>query len=77
MVTRYRVNGDSFISDPPRPFSEKRLLGLANGSYDIVGDGERIVGLFPAEEQGSEAQSHVTFLLNFADEIRRRVGTGR
>jgi hypothetical protein len=49
-------------------------MWLAN---DVSSDG-RIVGLFPLEEPQSErTQNHVTFLLNFADEIRRRVGTGR
>ena len=78
MVARYTVKGDTFVADPPKPFSEKRLANLPlNGSYDVASDG-RIVGLFPTEAPGSaRAQNHVTFLLNFADEIRRRVGTGR
>jgi Tol biopolymer transport system component len=78
MLTQYTVKGDAFVADPPRPFSDKRLANLPlNGSYDVAQDG-RIIGLFPAEAPGSaRAQNHVTFLLNFADEIRRRVGTGK
>jgi serine/threonine-protein kinase len=78
MVARYTIQGDSFIADPPRKFADKKLaLITANGSYDLAPDG-RIVGLFPTEDEGSNrAQSHVTFLINFADEIRRRVGNGK
>jgi hypothetical protein len=78
MVARYTVKGDAFVADPPRPFSDKRLANLPlNGTFDVAPDG-RIIGLFPAEAPGSaRAQNHVTFLLNFADEIRRRVGTGK
>jgi serine/threonine-protein kinase len=78
MVASYVVKNNAFVADPPRVFSEKRLanMGLV-GSYDVGSDG-RIVGLFPLEEPLSErTQNHVTFLLNFSDEIRRRVGTGR
>jgi hypothetical protein len=78
MVARYSANGDTFVSDPPKKFSDRKLAPLQqNGTYDVAPDG-RIVGLFPAEDEGANrAQSHVTFLINFADEIRRRVGTGK
>jgi serine/threonine-protein kinase len=79
MMTSYAVKGDAFVADPPHLWSEKRLFNIpANGTYDVAPDGKRIVGVFAAEIPGSErAQSHVTFLVNFADEIRRRVGAGR
>jgi serine/threonine-protein kinase len=78
MLASYVVKDNTFVADPPRVFSEKRLADLPlNGSYDVASDG-RIVGLFPSDQPLSErTQNHVTFLLNFADEIRRRVGTGR
>jgi serine/threonine-protein kinase len=78
MVASYVVKDNAFAVDPPRAFSEKRLANLLLfGSYDVSSDG-RIAGLFPLEEPQSErTQNHVTFLLNYADEIRRRVGTGR
>jgi hypothetical protein len=78
MLARYTIQGDSFVADPPRKFADKKLaLVTANGSYDLAPDG-RIVGLFPAEDEAANrSQSHVTFLINFADEIRRRVGTGK
>ncbi|MEO8097555.1 MAG: protein kinase [Acidobacteriota bacterium] len=78
MVAAYTTKGDALAFDPPRKFSEQRLAPVvANGTYDLMPDG-RIVGLFPAEETDTgRAQSHVTFLFNFADEIRRRFSTGK
>jgi serine/threonine-protein kinase len=78
MVARYTAKQDAFVADPPRPFSDRRLYQLPlNGTYDVAPDGRRIVGLFPLEAPSERrAQRHVVFLLNFADEIRRRVGTG-
>jgi serine/threonine-protein kinase len=78
MVVTYTVKGDSFMADKPRLWTDKRLAetGLAQ-NLDITPDGKRFVVLMPpegAEEQ--KAQNHVTFLLNFFDELRRRVPTG-
>jgi Tol biopolymer transport system component len=77
MVAAYTVKGDSFVADKPRVWSEKRLadfgtVGIAN--YDLAPDGKRVVALMPAESaQGQQAQSHVIFLMNWFDEVRRRV----
>ena len=75
MVTDYTVEGDSFIRDKPRVWSETRLanLGLFK-NFDLAPDGKRVVALLPPE--GGEAQQpqhHVVFLENFLDELRRRV----
>ena len=49
----------------------------AVGCVIVAPDG-RIVGVFPAEEESSSRpQSHVTFLINFADEIARRLGAAK
>jgi hypothetical protein len=43
-------------------------------NFDLAPDGKRIAALMPAEPtQDSGAQNHVTFLLNFFDELERRV----
>lgn len=74
MVADYAVEGDSFIRDMPRVWSETRLanLGLFK-NFDLAPDGKRVVALLPAE--GGEVQlsrHHVVFLQNFLDELRRR-----
>jgi Tol biopolymer transport system component len=79
MVAAYTVKGDSFVADKPRMWSEKQLAGLVNNSknVDLAFDGKRIVALMPIETAGvQKAQSHVIFLENFFDEVRRRTATG-
>jgi hypothetical protein len=44
---------------------------------DVSPDGKRVV-MFPRPtEEQSQGSVHVTFLLNFFDEVRRRVPTGK
>ncbi len=74
MAASYTVKADSFIADKPRVWSEKRLANVGIvGSYDPAPDGKRIAGLMPVEDlEEREVQSHVIFLQNFFDEVRRR-----
>jgi serine/threonine-protein kinase len=75
MVADYTVRGDSFVTDTPRVWSSARVLRtgvIAN--FDLAPDGKRVVA-FPrphgeADEGGSV---HVTMLLNFFDELKRRL----
>jgi Tol biopolymer transport system component len=77
MVTGYTVKGDSFVVDKSRVWSEKRIANIGlQANYDLAPDGKRIVALMPAETvEGQKAQSHVIFLENFFDEVRRRTAT--
>jgi len=77
MGTGYAVKGDSFVADKPRVWSEKRLANVGNtANYDLAPDGKRIAALMPVETaEGQKAQSHVIFLENFFDEVRRRTAT--
>ena len=77
MVASYAVKGDSFVADKPRVWSEKRIAPIA-ANYDLAPDGKRIAALMPVEtEDGQRAQSHVIFLENFFDEVRRKVSVGK
>jgi serine/threonine-protein kinase len=77
MVASYSVKGNSFIADKPRVWSEKRLANVGvNPNYDLAPDGRRIAALMPVETtEGQKAVSHVIFLENFFDEVRRRTAT--
>jgi Tol biopolymer transport system component len=78
MVAAYAVKGDSFEADKPRAWSEKQLGSIAATSrnVDLAPDGKRIAALMPAETaEAQKAQSHVIFLENFFDEVRRRTAT--
>ena len=75
MVANYRVKGGTFVADKPRVWFGKRLanMGLAI-NYDLAPDGKRFVVLMPAESpEPRETQNHVTLIVNFFDEVRRRV----
>ena len=50
-----------------RPF----IGGLSN--YDLTPDGKRLAAILASDE----AQTHLTVLFNFFDELRRRVPVGK
>ena len=75
MVVNYTVKGESFVAEKPRVWFGKQLanLGLAP-NFDLAPDGKRFVVLMPAERpEPRETRSHVTLVVNFFDEVRRRV----
>lgn len=76
MVASYRVSGGSFQADKPRVWFGKQLANLGQGGgFDVAPDGKRAVALMQAEAaEPAEAQHHVMLILNFFDEVRRRVG---
>jgi Tol biopolymer transport system component len=79
MVAAYAVKGDSFAADKPRMWAEKQL-GTAGGrkNVDLAPDGKRIATLMLVETaEGQKAQSHVIFLENFVDDVRRKVPVGK
>jgi serine/threonine-protein kinase len=77
MVTDYTAKAGSFVAGKPRVWSEKRLLDLGSPpvlTYDAAPDGRRFAAVLYADGTAEEKPiTHVTFLLNFFDELRRRV----
>ena len=67
--------------DKARVWSDKQLGNLAiraEGNYDLAPDGKRIAAMMPVEAPDAQrAQSHVIFLENFFDDVRRKVPVGR
>ena len=77
MVATYTATGDSFARDKPRPWSDKPLADIVAAgipTFDLAPDGKRVAALMPVETPG---QSHVTFLLNFGDELQRKMPVGK
>ena len=74
-VVPYTINGRSFEPGKPRPWMARALADKGLQSpYDLALDGKRFVG-FPAAKAsagGEKPNLHLTFLLNFFDELRRR-----
>jgi serine/threonine-protein kinase len=73
MVASNRARGGSFVAETPRIWFEKGLANFpSTRSYDLAPDGQRVVALMPADTP-EEHHDRVIFLLNFFDELRRRV----
>jgi Tol biopolymer transport system component len=77
MVAHYTANRDSFVPEKPRLWSPAPLFRPTNNglwNLDIALDGRRFVVLNPPESRREEPDTvHATILLNFFDELRRRL----
>ena len=72
----FDAKGDSFSAGEPRPFgSSEKSAGVfapATG-FDISPDGKRILGMLPVAGATAGPGTHISFLINYADELRRKV----
>jgi hypothetical protein len=75
MVANYSVKGDGFVADKPQIWCGRQLAYTSlRVNFDLAPDGKRFAVLMPVEGAGLRArQSHVTLVLNFFEEVRRRV----
>jgi len=70
MAARYAVQGDTFVAETPRVWIAK----LGGTLFDVSPDGRRVAVLTPVASGDASKQEHeVVLLLNFFDELRRRV----
>ncbi len=77
MVVDYRVEGNSFVPGKPRLWSDKQLFYTESSNLDLAPDGKRFVVLaLPEAPAGEKGSVHVTMLLNFFDELKRRIPPG-
>jgi len=76
MMVTYTAKGPSFAPDKPRVWSLTPILALGMlWNFDLAPDGKRILA-FPAapmSDGDDKASVHVTVLLNFFDELKRRL----
>jgi serine/threonine-protein kinase len=75
MVVGYAVKGSTFVPDKPHVWSDRPLfrpIGTAESSYDLDPNGKRFA-VFESTEAAQKADTHVNLLLNFGEELRRRV----
>jgi serine/threonine-protein kinase len=73
MVADYTAAGEAFSPGTPRRWSETQVA--VTGVYqpvDLAPDGKRFL-VFPMDRPDGNATVHVTFLLNFFDELKRRL----
>jgi len=79
MVTSYSVVGDAFVAAKPRLWSNTRLFntGLVQ-NFALAPDGKRFAVLMSAENpEPGVTQGPAMLMLNFFDEVRRRVASPR
>jgi hypothetical protein len=75
LMKSWSRKGETFIPSKPRVFYGGRISNIGTaGNLDLAPDGKRFVVLMPAESSESqETQSRLTLVVNFFDEVRRRV----
>ncbi len=78
MAVDYHVKGDSFEAGKPRLWGDVRLVGYGGQQrqYSVSPDGKRVVVLTDAMGQ-QKPDTHIVVLLNFFDEIQRRLAAGK
>jgi eukaryotic-like serine/threonine-protein kinase len=73
IVASVQERGDSLVVETPRVWFGRRIPTFSSTrSYDLAPEGKRVVALLPADTP-EEPHDRVIFLLNFFDELRRRV----
>jgi hypothetical protein len=73
MVADYEIKGDAMVAGTPRPWAASRTLNDTRGAFDLSPDGKRVVGFVSEEDGAPKGSLHLTFLLNFFDELKRKV----
>jgi Protein kinase domain/WD40-like Beta Propeller Repeat len=74
MTISYAVNGTSFVAEKPRVW----IAALGGTEWDLAADGKRVAVVIPEGTAQAPQQEHgIVMLLNFADELRRRVPIGK
>jgi serine/threonine-protein kinase len=79
MVTTYKDTGGSFVAGMPQAWSSRELgdTGVLP-NFDVSANGKRIAVLTPViHSEDRQSLNHVTFLLNFSGEVRRRAIAAR
>jgi serine/threonine protein kinase/Tol biopolymer transport system component len=80
IALNYTAKEGTFSASPPRLWSPRhvgRAIGYSGQSMDLAPDGKRFAVILPTGQDAEpKPQTHVVFLLNFFDELRRKVPTG-
>ncbi len=73
IVAPYTAGADSFSPGKPRIWSDVPVSPVLNArNYDVMPDGKHMLALVGAESD-SKTPTRVTVLLNFFDEVARKV----
>ena len=76
-VAAYTVNGATFLANKPRIWSDRQIYApTSDENFDVSPDGKKIAAMIPLESAAGDGTVHATFLVNFFDELRRKVPAG-
>jgi serine/threonine-protein kinase len=76
MVVSYKAAGESFRATAPQPWSPHTLADTGVlPNFVVDASGERILALMPAPPKDRQSVNHVTVILNFDEEVRRRTAS--
>ena len=74
MIVDYKVEGGAFAAGKPRLWSDRQLFFSGTSNLDLAPDGKHFaVFSLPEAAPGAKGSVHVTMLLNFFDELKRRI----
>ncbi len=74
MVVDYKVKDDVFVPSKPRVWREQPLFDSGLLNLDLAPDGTRFAVLYsPEPPAGRKDSAHAIILLNFFEEVRRRI----
>ena len=78
MIVPYSVKDEAFVAGKPREWTGVRLADTGViSNFDVHSDGTRVLALLPADrDEDRRTRNQATIVLNFNEEIRRRVGGG-
>ena len=78
MTAGYIARGDSFVVGKARMWPDTRLLeGADSTNYDLAPDGRWLAAMTVSAASAEKPARHLTYLLNFFDELRRRSPEGK
>jgi serine/threonine-protein kinase len=66
---KFSIRGGAFHADSPHPWENGQVAAAGGRSFDMAPDGR----LAMVAKMGAEPSLHVTFVLNFFEELRNRV----
>lgn len=74
MVVDYTTEGEAFLPGTPRAWAPAQIYrDGVRMNFDLAPDGKRVVVTPRPAETNAKENLHATFLLNFFDEVRRRI----
>ena len=75
MAVDYSVKGSSFEAGTPRAWADTTFTSTLSlfAPYDLTPDGKRVLFVPHMSDSGDKGSVHVELVLNFFDEVRRRI----